>query len=233
MQEMDVPMPAGPGEQTRVAGTPLAAWVEQRRPFVIAGAFVLAVVLGIVIGLATASSPASDDAGGGVDVAAPARKPPLPALPWEGSRSPGTAVNMTVGDDLRPALTWATADAALAKAGKTTLSAAWEAAQTSDSSDAQSNTGAAALTADAITIPPQKLFYGAVQGASAAEDVFWAAGLTSTSSTAIPVAQLHVWKRASTGPWTEVASGAGACDKMVPKPLLTVWGPNKVCSTQG
>ncbi|OHV37508.1 hypothetical protein BCD49_16480 [Pseudofrankia sp. EUN1h] len=235
MLEMDVPMPAGSDGGARAASAPWMTWVEDRRRLVIGAAFGLAVVLGIVIGLATApdgNTSAEPDSAG---AAAAARSPQLPPLDWEGKRSPGTAVNMKVGDELRPALTWATADAALAKAGKTTLSAAVQASGSTSpagSAGAQSATGGAELTADSITIRQGDLYYGAVEGSSAATDEFWAAGLTETSNTAVSVAKLHVWKRVGAGPWTEVASGAGACGRVVPKTLLTIWGPPALCASQ-
>ncbi|OHV52563.1 hypothetical protein BCD48_09735 [Pseudofrankia sp. BMG5.36] len=232
MLEMDVPMPAGSGERGRTAGAPLVTWVEQRRPFVIAGAFVLAVVLGIVIGLATASSSPSDDPGGNVDVTAPERRPPLPAISWDGSREPGKGMNLQLGQDLSPivrtALTWAAADYALAKAGKPTWSKVYldAGSPTPGTANAQTATSRATLTDQSITIP-QGLLYGAVQGADAAHDQFWAVGNADTTGstipTDVPVDNLYVWERIGSGPWTVVASGANACAKISPG-MTAIWG---------
>jgi hypothetical protein len=230
--EMDVPMPASPGDQARVAGTPLAAWVEQRRPFVIAGAFVLAVVLGIVIGLATASSSPSDDAGDNVAVVAPARQPALPPITWAGDRKPGTGVSLTLEPTMSPvvrkALAWAAADDALAKAGKTTWSKVYldAGSPAAGTANAQSATSRATLTDQSINIP-QGLYYGAIQGNDAASDQFWAVGNADTTNAAVPssvpVDRVYVWERIGSGPWTVVASGPTACTK-IPQAMTTIWG---------
>jgi hypothetical protein len=221
-----------------MSGVPWKAWVEQRRRPVIIGAFVAAALLGILIGLLTAPSGDGGTAAANGDVWSPQRAPAVPALP--DARAAGSAVNLNVPTELRPALQWATADAALAAAGKTTLSAAYLAASASPSAAAGSlnavsgaGTGAA-LTADAISIPVRHLYYGVVEGATAADDVYWAAGNTQTTSTAVPVPGLEVWKRSGNGPWSVFATGAGACQK-VPSTLLgTAWsGGGGVCDAAG
>lgn len=234
---MDVPMPAGSGNGARMSGVPWKAWVEERRRPVIIGAFVAAALLGILIGLLTAPSGDGGTPTASADVASSQRAPALPALP--GSRAPGSAQNLTVPAELRPALQWASADAALAAAGKTTLSAAYLAASASPSAgnslNAQSGTGAgAALTADNISIPVNHLYYGVVEGNTAADDVYWAAGNTQTTSTAVPVPGLEIWRRAGNNPWTVFATGAGACQKVPPALLGAGWGGGTtVCNAAG
>ncbi|WP_203030988.1 hypothetical protein [Frankia nepalensis] len=217
-------MPAGSGGRVGAAAAPWKAWVEERRRPVIAGAFVLAALLGVVIGLVTAPDSKAPPETGDTAQAAPARSPQLPPLPWANSRSPGTATNLTVGDDLRPALTWAAADDALAKADKPTLSEVFLASggTAATSASPQGGTQGAALTQQSITIPAGKLYYGAVQGSDATLDEFWAVGVTETPpGTPVAVPGLHVWKRVGSGPWTVVATGAGACD-IVPQNLFGV-----------
>ena len=232
---MDVPMPAGSGNGVRAGGVSWRTWVEEHRRPVIIGAFAAAALLGILIGLLTAPSSGSPATNDVADVAAQ-RAPALLALPWA-TRSPNTPFNMKAGIDpnLRPALQWAAADAALAAAGKTTLSAA--VAASSSPSPGGTAVSAAALTADEITIPSGSLYYGAIEGSSAANDVFWAVGLTQTSNKAVPLPGLEVWKRIGDGPWTVVASGKGACENApVPTSLYVtgVWGGQPPpCRTQG
>jgi hypothetical protein len=162
-------------------------------------------------------------------VAAAARSPALPPATWDANRSAGAAQNLQVAADtnLRPALQWAAADAALAAAGKPTLSAVTQA-----SPSASAGVTTAALTADQIEIPPQQLYYGVVEGSSAATDAYWAVGVTQkTSDTSIPLPALEVWKRVASGPWTVVASGGGACAKLPPQ-LDGAWGGHpKLCAT--
>jgi hypothetical protein len=228
---MDVPMPAG--SDARARGVPWKAWVEQRRRPVIIGAFAAAALLGILIGLLTAPSGDDSSATTNPEVAASQRAPALAPLP--GGRTPDSALNLKVGGDLRPALQWAAADAALAAAGKTTLSAAYLAARSPSASAGSSNaqSGAAALTADDITIPEGHLYYGVVERRSVTTDEYWAAGNTQTTSTAVAVPGLEVWKRVGSGPWTVVATGAGACQK-VPPSLVSRWGgAAKVCNATG
>jgi|GEM_PF-3167653 len=228
---MDVPMPAGSGGGTRAAGT-LASWVEQRRPLVIVGAFVLAVVLGIVIGLATAPSSPSQEADGAADVTAPARQPPVQQISWDASHAPGTGMNVTLDQNMSPvvrtALAWAAADYALDQAGKPTWSKVFldAGSPAPGTVNAQSATDRATLTDESITIP-QGLLYGAVRGADAAHDQFWAVGNADTTSSTLPagvsVDKVYVWERIGSGPWTVVASGANACAKIHPS-MTAIWG---------
>jgi len=206
-------------------------WVEEHRRPVIIGAFVAAALLGVLIGLLTAPSSGGPATNEVADAWAPQRAPALGRLP--GSRVPNSAQNLTVGSDLRPALQWAAADAALAAAGKTTLSEAYQASSSPSAGSSNAQSGGAALSANDITIPVNHLYYGVIEGASAANDVYWAAGNTTTSSTVVEVPGLEVWKRAGSGPWTVVATGAGACQK-VPGNLVSLWGgAAAVCNAAG
>jgi hypothetical protein len=230
---MDIPMPAGPAEGTRATDAPWKTWVEERRRPVIAGAFVGAALLGVLIGLVTAPAGSTSTTDTADVTAATARSPQLPALPWEGSRAPGTAVKMVVAREpgLRPALSWAAADAALAAAGKPTLSQLAASGASTGSRAAQAGSGGGSLTADSITIE-QGIYYGAIEETSDATDQFWAVGVAETSSTAVPLPRLTVWERVGSGPWTVVASGSGACQKL-PTALYgaNVWGSRpEICS---
>jgi hypothetical protein len=214
--DMDVPVPAGPTDGLRLGGVPWKTWVEERRRPVIIAAFAAAALLGVLIGLVTAPSGNARVTTTNTTAAAPARSPQVPVL---ANRSVGAAVNLKVDDNLRPALQWASADAALAAAGKPTLSSVYLA---SGAAAAQGASGSAALlTADQITVA-KPLYYGIVQGATAGADVYWAVALTQTSNTAISMPSLHVWEREGSGPWTVVAAGPGACAK-IPTSLYTAW----------
>jgi len=227
---MDVPMPAGSENGVRAGGVSWRTWVEEHRRPVIIGAFAAAALLGILIGLLTAPSPSGPAANEG-DTPAPQRAPALSPLP--GNRVPTSAQNLTVGSELRPALQWAAADAALAAAGKTTLSAAFFASSSPVAGSSNAQSSGTALSADDITIPVNHLYYGVIEGTSAASDVYWAAGNTVSSSTAVAVPGLEVWKRDGSGAWTVVATGAGACQK-VPKDLVSRWGgAAAVCNAAG
>ncbi len=230
---MDVPMPAGSG--ARASGVPWKAWVEQRRRPVIIGAFVAAALLGVLIGLLTAPStngPSGTEASAAV---AQARQPALPSVPWNGDRSPGAAVNVTLDQAMSPivrtALAWAAADDALAKAGRPTWSEVFlsSGSPASGTAGAQAATSRAVLTDQSITIP-QGLLYGAIQGTDAASDDFWAVGFAETSGSVVPVDRLHVWERIGNSAWKVVATGPGACTK-VPPSMTAVWGSHpEICN---
>jgi hypothetical protein len=167
--------------------------LEERRPLLIAGAFAVAVLLGVLIGLATAPDGRPSSTPGAAAAAAPAEQsPPLGPAPWEGHRQPGQAHQMTVdrGGVLRRAL------------------------QSSFTSRMRAQTGASRPTADDVSIPVRKLYYGAIEGAGAAQDEYWAAGAVVVRETSQPPANPQVWKRVGAGPWTLVRSGPGACDAL-------------------
>lgn len=216
---MEVPVPAGPRWRGWISRPTVTAWVEAHRRPVIAGAFALAVLLGVGIGLVTAPSapPPADEP---PPAAAPALSPPLPSLPWGSARTPGKAENMSVQGEpqLRSALLWAAADAALASAGEQTLSQRFVAGGASAARGGPDGS----FTTQALVIPEGSLYYGAIQGVDADSDQFWAVAPVQSSSTTVAVPTLHVWKREGSGPWQVVRTGPGACAAL-PQDLIGVW----------
>jgi hypothetical protein len=200
---LDVEARASVGAQgARSDGGELAAWVEQRRPVVVGGAFAVAVLIGVVIGLLTAPSatPAAKVEPSPPPVAAEL-SPPLPDVTWATSRQPGAAHQMFVTKERDPAafrlaLSWAVAE------------------------QLRQTTGTQALRASDVTIP-DGMYYGAIEGADASSDVFWAVGETEVAAVTQPN-DPFVWKRVGAGPWQIVASGPGACSQL-PSSLFAVW----------
>ena len=230
---MDVPMPASPADAGRTPGAPWRIWVEERRRLVIATAFVAAVLLGVLIGLVTAPNGPAPKAST-ADVPASARSPQL-AADWNASRNPGTALNIKLKGDtptvLRQALTWASADYALARAGKPSWSSVYLA---SSSASAAGSAGGSSLTDKSLTIPQGHLYYGVLEGSSAAADVYWAVGEVETAgaNSPVPVSALQVWNRVGSGAWTVVQVSQGAC-AAVPQAMITAWGTPADCSLLG
>jgi hypothetical protein len=188
MLDVDVAVPRSADGRGRAPGG--AGWLEERRPLLIAGAFAVAVLLGVLIGLVTAPDGRRSSTPRAAAGAAPAEQsPPLGPSPWEGHRQPGQAHQMTVdrGGVLRRAL------------------------QSSFASWMRAQSGASRPTADDVSIPTRQLYYGAVEGAAAAQDEYWAAGSTVVRGTSQPPANPQVWRRVGAGPWTLVRSGPGAC----------------------
>ncbi|OAA25014.1 hypothetical protein UG55_1027122 [Frankia sp. EI5c] len=208
---LDVEVPAGVNPASgRVAGTGAATWAEQKRPLLVAGSFVVAIVLGVVIGLVWAS----DDQPAAERTAteqpdAPELRPVLPAVDWETSREPGRPVKVSLTPAQRAAirvpLQWL---------------AAWQ---------VRTETGAATPVASDVNVP-DGLYYGAIQGASREQDVFWAVGRAEISGVPDSDARNpYVWMRDGSAPWALVAHGPGACAR-IPQPLMDVWGSPGVCA---
>jgi hypothetical protein len=183
--------------------------MEERRPLLIAGAFAAAVLLGVIIGLATAPQGRPGGASSPSPASVPAeQQPPLAPTGWEQARVPGRAHNMKVdrGGELRRAL------------------------QISFVSWARAQPGGFGPTQDEVNVP-QPLYYGAIEGATAAEDVYWAAGRAEVSGASRP-SNPQVWKRVGSGPWMLARNGAGACG-VLPQALFgpEVWrGVPPLCS---
>jgi hypothetical protein len=169
----------------------IAAWVEERRPLVVAGAFAVAVLLGVLIGLATApSKPKASGLSSSEQVIAPELRPPLPAVSWDGSRQPGRAhqVKVDPSGGVRLALQFAVAAQLRKAAGE----------------------GVTLPTAADVRIP-EGMYYGAIEGVDAAHDEFWAVGETEVAGVAQQPADPYVWRRIGNGAWEIVGSGPGSC----------------------
>jgi hypothetical protein len=168
-----------------------------------AGAFAFAVVLGVVIGLVTAPGNSGQAPTAGSEaVAAPQLRPPTQAATWD-HQQPGRAHQVLVRREpdpaaLRLALRWSLADHLRAT----------------------SSSGAPAV--DDLTIPDNKLFYGAIEGASSATDTYWAVGPVDIAGAVPTRTGPHVWRRVGDGPWAVMASGPGACTQL-PTQLVEMW----------
>jgi hypothetical protein len=152
------------------------------RPGVVALAFAVAIGLGVVIGLATAP--------GGSPKAAT-------------SHSTTVALDPAIAAPALPAASWdanrvpGTGQRAKVRpADRQALIYVLAATQHRPAAD--------------VAILPDRLFYGAVEGASAASDVYWAVGPVTIASVAAPPNPV-VWKRVGAHDWQVVARGAGAC----------------------
>ncbi|WP_232291787.1 hypothetical protein [Frankia sp. QA3] len=183
--------------------------VRELRPAAVLAAFLVAVLIGVGIGFATA-----DRGTGGVTITgrgalAPELTPTLRIAPWDAVRQPGRAHQMRVDDEpdpvaLRLALSWTVADQIRAAGNRT-------------------------VTAAAVTVP-QGMFFGAIEGADAAQDQYWAIGRIQVAGVANPPADPHVWRRIGTGPWTIVRNGPNACTA-IPAALIQEWkGQPAPCS---
>ncbi|WP_163552459.1 hypothetical protein [Candidatus Frankia alpina] len=176
--------------------------VRELRPIVVVAAFLVAVLIGVGIGYATADR----GAGGGTSgttagQTAPELTPTLRTASWDAARQQGRARQMRVDDEpnpvaLRLALSWTVA-ARMKAAGNSTITAAQ------------------------VTVPPG-MFFGAIEGADAAHDEYWAIGRIQVPSVANPPADPYVWRRIGTGPWTIVSNGPGACTQ-IPAALIQEW----------
>ncbi len=170
----------------------------------VVAAFFVAVLLGAGIGFATADRGSGSGGGNGAADAPAAQLSPVQrTAPWETQRVPGTANQLQVTAEpdpvaLRLALQWTVTDE-IKKAG-----------------------GPATITADMVTVKSGMLYFGAVEGTSAATDEYWAIGRIEVKGMADPPADPHVWRRLGSAPWAIVAHGAGACEK-IPAALLNVW----------
>ncbi|WP_322754941.1 hypothetical protein [Frankia sp. Cas3] len=181
---------------------------DQRRTALIVGAFALAIVVGVVIGLVTAPEARTTPAAVATTAAPPSSElqPALDPPTWENSRHPGTAHQMRVRESDRRALS-----ASLAYALR--------------------ENGAGTMTTADVVIPPGKLFYGAVEGRDSTVDEYWAVGLAQVAGVTPAPPNPHVWQRIANGPWTQLVSGPGACDRL-PAVLFTVWqGRPGLCSS--
>jgi hypothetical protein len=196
MLEVDAPVPAG-SRDARAAAPGSAGWVEERRPLLIAGAFGVAILLGVAIGLLTApDGKGANTTTVSTETSDPALSPPLSVPPWPkgGRTGQGSAHQMTVDSA-----------GVVRRALRTALAAS-----------VRAQSGADRPTADDVTIPTGQLFYGAVEGADAASDVFWAAGSAVVNGVPQAPANPHVWKRVGSGPWKLERSGPGACAALPP-----------------
>jgi hypothetical protein len=192
----------------RPDGSARAAWAAERKPFLVAGAFAFAVLLGVLIGLLTA--PDSSDGQTSSRQAAPASpvlRPRMQAPTWDHTQ-PGRAHQVRVSLEPDPAALRLALRASLADH----LSA---------------RPAGRAVTAGELSIPDNVLFYGAIEGTSAAADAYWVVGPVVVAGAQTGP---HVWRRAGEGPWTVAASGPGACAQL-PAPLIDVWrGTPAVCT---
>ncbi|MCM3921125.1 hypothetical protein ND748_05460 [Frankia sp. AiPs1] len=176
--------------------------VRELRPAVVAAAFLVAVLIGVSIGYATADRGAGSGATGtATATSAPELSPAMRAPFWSTSRHPGQAHQVRVTDELDPvvlrlALQWTVANQIKAAGGD------------------------GSITARQVTVL-DGMYFGAIEGVDAAQDEFWSVGRIMVSGTTAPP-DPHVWRRVGTSPWTIVANGQGACDK-IPAPLLQVW----------
>lgn len=184
-------------------GSTRAAWGRERRSLLTAGAFACAVLLGVLIGLATVP-----DGSGSARSTAPARvvapqlRPPTQAATWD-HQQPGRAHQVLVRLEpdppaLRLALRWSLADYLRA------------------------HPGGSPVMADDLTIPENKLFYGAIEGTSVATDTYWAVGPVEVVGAVPAPTGPQVWRRVGDGPWEIVASGPGSCAQL-PAPLIEMW----------
>ncbi|ONH53479.1 hypothetical protein CcI49_31390 [Frankia sp. CcI49] len=210
---LDVEVPAGVDSASgRVAGSGAATWTERKRPLLVAGSFVVAILLGVVLGLAwaddeepatvTATTELPDN---------PVLSPALPLVSWATSRVEGTPHKVTLSaterQSVRLPLQWL---------------AAWKVREKTP--------GSTTPTMDDVTIVKDTLFYGAIEGADSAHDEFWAVAQTEIKD--VPETDApdpHVWKRVGSEPWTLVALGPGACSS-IPAKLMTVLSPG-ICAS--
>lgn len=203
---LDAEVPAGVNPASgRVAGSGAAASTNQRRPLLVAGSFVVAVLLGIAIGLVWAP----DEERQTVEPAAEQlptdllSQPSLTVPLVNGVREPGKVVKVTLtGEEptkIRTPLEWLAAHAV------------------------RQQTGAATPVADDALILPSTLYVGAVQGVDREHDVFWAAGITQINGVSEAQApNPHVWKREGDALWTLAGRGPEGC-KAIPADLLHEW----------
>ncbi|EFC79154.1 hypothetical protein [Parafrankia sp. EUN1f] len=210
---LDVEVPAGVDSASgRVAGSGAATWTERKRPLLVAGSFVVAILLGVVLGLAWAS----DEAPATVTTVTEQPddsilSPEVPAVSWAASRVEGRPHKVTLSSaerqSVRLPLQWL---------------AAWKVRQKTP--------GSTIPTMDDVTIVKDTLFYGAIEGADTAHDQFWAVAQTEIKG--VPDTEApdpHVWKRVGSAPWTLVALGPGACNS-IPAELMTVLSPG-ICAS--
>lgn len=159
----------------------------QRTPRVVAASFAVAVGLGVVIGLVTAPHAKHHQSAPAAAKTVDAKAAPgIPASTWGNVRQPGSALNVhMVGQT----------------ANRTALRYVYALK--------------AGQSLDQVVIPSGKLYYGVVQGATAADDQFYAAGLVTVGGQApTPV----VWERKGSGAWRVSQSGPGSCD-ILPREL--------------
>ncbi len=179
--------------------------VRESRPVVVLAAFLVAVLIGVAIGYTTADRGAGD--GTSVNASgqpAPELTPALRTAPWDSARQPGRAHQMRVDDEpnptaLRLALSWTVAEQIRAA-------------------------GASTITAAQVTVP-QGMFFGAIEGADAAHDEYWAIGRIQVAggvNRPAAAADPYVWRRVGTGPWTIVRNGPNACTT-IPAALIHEW----------
>jgi hypothetical protein len=79
------------------------------------------------------------------------------------------------------------------------------------------------ITARQVTVVEGILYFGAIEGADAAHDEYWAIGRIKVPSVPTPLPDPHVWRRIGAGPWTIVASGPAACGRIPQALLRDVW----------
>jgi hypothetical protein len=201
---LDVEAHASTGSADPVPrGSARVAWGREHRLLLTAGAFAFAVFLGVLIGLFTAPDDHhSVRAVAPERVVVPQLRPPVQPASWD-HRQPGRAHQVLVRLEpdpaaLRLALRWSLADYLRAQPGGSTV------------------------TVDNLSIPDNKLFYGAIEGRDTASDTYWAVGPVEVGGAAPTVTGPHVWRRVGDGPWEVAASGPGACSQ-IPGQLIDMW----------
>ncbi|SNQ46011.1 conserved hypothetical protein [Frankia canadensis] len=173
---------------------------RELRPIVVVAAFLVAILLGVGIGYATADR--GSDAVTAAPTAPAAALTPAQRVPfWATSRHPGAGHQMVLTAEpdptaLRFALQWTVADRLKAD-------------------------GTGTVTAQQVKVV-EGMYFGAVEGADAAQDEYWAIGRIEVPSLPTVTSGPYVWRRIGSGPWAILASGATACGQ-IPQPLLTVW----------
>jgi hypothetical protein len=177
--------------------------VRESRPAVVVAAFLVAILIGVAIGYATADRGAGSGATGtATATSAPELSPVMRVPSWSASRHPGQARQVRVTDELDPvvlrlALQWTVANQIKAAGGD------------------------GSITANQVTVL-DGMYFGAIEGVDASQDEFWSVGRIRVANSTSPPPDPHVWRRVGTSPWTIVANGQGACDK-IPPALLAVW----------